>query len=347
MTVPTAALERAVAVLDSHPLVDGHNDLPWALRQAAVIANLEQVEFVHQLVARNPTTLGLALSADEIQAVFASGRIASLLGAEGGHSIGCSMGTLRSLYRLGVRYMTLTHNDNVAWADSATDEPRLNGLSQFGREVVLEMNRLGMLVDLSHVSPDTMNAALDTSEAPVIFSHSSARALVDHVRNVPDSVLSRLPDNGGVCMVTFVPDFVSTDCFAWSTELGRAMVGAGLEPKSWAARMTFAPEFAKSHPRPRATIAQVADHVEHVREVAGIGGVGIGGDYDGCDAMPVDLEDVTGYPRFLAELMERGWSEDETAALAGGNVIRALREAESAARRVQKERGPALVRFTE
>jgi len=382
-----------MGVLESQPLVDGHNDLPWALRlaagydmdrmdpagpiatthtdlprlrqgrvgaqfwstyvpsdlpdHAAVIANLEQVDFVHQLVARHPDTLGLALSADDIQTVFSSGRIGSLLGAEGGHSIGCSMGTLRSLYRLGVRYMTLTHNDNVAWADSATDEPRLNGLSEFGREVVREMNRLGMLVDLSHVSPDTMNAALDTSEAPVIFSHSSARALVDHVRNVPDAVLARLPSNGGVCMVTFVPDFISSECFAWSTELGRAMIEAGLDPKSWNARMQFAPGFEGSHPRSRATIAQVADHVEHVREVAGIDGVGIGGDYDGCDAMPVGLDDVTGYPRLLAELIERGWSDTEIAALAGGNVIRALREAESASQRAQKERGPALIRFTE
>jgi len=390
MTEPTA-LERALGLLQRHPLVDGHNDLPWAMRlaagydmdrvnpagpiasthtdlarlrqggvgaqfwstyvpsdlpeDAAVIANLEQIDFVHQLVARHPDTLGLALSADDIQTVFAGGRIASLLGAEGGHSIGCSMGTLRSLYRLGVRYMTLTHNDNVPWADSATDEPRLNGLSEFGREVVREMNRLGMLVDLSHVSPDTMSAALDTSEAPVIFSHSSARALVDHVRNVPDAVLSRLQDNGGVCMVTFVPDFVSSECFAWSSELGRAMLEAGLNPKSWDARVEFAVGFEDLHPRPRATIKQVADHVEHVRELAGIGGVGIGGDYDGCDAMPVGLEDVTGYPRLLAELMERGWSEGEIAALAGGNLIRALREAESAARRAQKERGPALIRF--
>ena len=388
-----SSLSRAEALLQRHPLVDGHNDLPWAMRHLAaydmdevdpsarlvrthtdlprlreghvgaqfwstyvpsnlpgheaVTAHLEQVDFVHQMVARCSDTLGLARSAEDIERVFAEGRIASLLGAEGGQSIGCSMGALRAVYALGVRYMTLTHNDNVAWADSATDEPAVGGLSPFGREVVREMNRLGMLVDLSHVSADTMAAALDTTEAPVIFSHSSTRALVDHVRNVPDDILARLPANGGVCMVTFVPDFVSAECFAWSKELGAAMTAAGLDPKDWPARMAFAPDFERDNPRPRASLAQVADHVDHVREVAGIAAVGVGGDYDGCDAMPSGLQDVTGYPRLLAELMGRGWSDQDCAALAGGNVIRALRETESVARRAQKERGPSLVRFTE
>lgn len=380
-------------VLSRWPLVDGHNDFPWAHRElarydmaaadpaarisgthtdlprlrqggvgaqfwsvyvpstlagdAAVAATLEQVDFVHQLVARHPDQLGLALDADEVETVFASGRVASLIGAEGGHSIGCSLGTLRMLYRLGVRYLTLTHNDNVAWADSATDTPRLGGLSEFGREVVREMNRLGMLVDLSHVSPGTMSDALDVSEAPVVFSHSSCRALVDHPRNVPDSILERLADNGGVCMVTFVPYFVSAECAAWSEDLVAAMGAEGLDLRSWEARLEFGPRFEREHPRPVATVEQVADHVEHVREVAGLDGVGIGGDYDGCDAMPAGLDDVSGYPTLFNVLLRRGWSEEDCRCLAGGNALRVLREAGAAARRAQKERGPSLVRFEE
>jgi membrane dipeptidase len=384
-------LTRATELLRSTPLVDGHNDLPWALRHLAfyemdrvdpgsrleqthtdlvrlvegavgaqfwsvyvpsnlpgheaVTATLEQIDFVHQLVARHPDRLGLALTAADVERVFADGRIASLIGAEGGQSIGCSLGALRCLYQLGVRYMTLTHNDNNPWADSATDEPVLGGLSDFGREVVKEMNRLGMLVDLSHVSPGTMSDALDASDAPVIFSHSSSRALVDHRRNVPDDILERLATNGGVCMVTFVPDFVSAECFSWSEELAAAMAAESLEPRDWGARMAFARDFEKKQTRPRATIAQVADHVDHVREIAGVGAVGIGGDYDGCDATPIGLDDVSGYPRLVAELMERGWSEADCAGLAGGNVLRVLREAEAVAERTQKERGPSVVRF--
>ncbi|HET6809712.1 MAG TPA: dipeptidase [Acidimicrobiales bacterium] len=312
---------------------------------AAVAATLEQIDFVHELVGRHPDQLGLALDADALESVYASGRIASLIGAEGGHSIGCSLGTLRMLYRLGVRYLTLTHNDNVAWADSATDTPRLGGLSDFGREVVREMNRLGMLVDLSHVSPGTMSDALDVSEAPVVFSHSSCRALVDHPRNVPDPILERLARTGGVCMVTFVPYFVSAECAAWSEELVAALSEEGLDPRSWEDRMQFTPRFEGAHPRPVATVDQVADHVEHVREVAGLDCVGIGGDYDGCDAMPAGLEDVSGYPALFDTLLERGWSEEDCGQVAGGNVLRVLREVEAAARRARKERGPSLVRF--
>jgi len=383
--------ESARALLARHPLIDGHNDFPWAHRQlagydmdqldpatrltgthtdlvrlrqggvgaqfwsvyvpsslagdAAVAATLEQIDFVHQLVARHPDQLGLALTADEVRSVFASGRVASLIGAEGGHSIACSMAALRALYALGTRYLTLTHNDNVPWADSATDEARLGGLGPFGHEVVREMNRLGMLVDLSHVSQGTMSDALDTSEAPVIFSHSSCRQLVDHPRNVPDVILARLPANGGVCMVTFVPYFVSSACAAWSDQLSAAMTTAGLDPGDWSSRMSFGAEFERRSPRPAATVAQVADHIEHVREVAGIDFVGIGGDFDGCDAMPVGLDDVSGYPELFAELGQRGWSEAECAKVAGGNVLRALSEAEAVAARASKERGPSRARF--
>jgi membrane dipeptidase len=381
------------SLLGRWPLVDGHNDFPWAHRQlasydmgavdprarltgthtdlprlreggvgaqfwsvyvpstlagdAAVAATLEQIDFVHQLVERHPDELGRALDVAEVESVFASGRIASLIGAEGGHSIGCSLGTLRMLYRLGVRYLTLTHNDNVAWADSATDTPRLGGLSDFGREVVREMNRLGMLVDLSHVSPGTMSDALDVTEAPVIFTHSSCHELVDHPRNVPDPILRRLADNGGVCMVTFVPYFVSAECAAWSEEVVTAMEAEGLDLRSWDARAEFTPRFERRHPRPVATVDQVADHVDHVREVAGLDCIGIGGDYDGCDAMPAGLDDVSGYPALFDALLGRGWSEEECGLVAGGNILRVMREAEVAARRARKDRGPSLVRFAE
>jgi membrane dipeptidase len=360
----------ARALLDRHPLVDGHNDLPWAMREQvgydlgrydvgvrqtgthtdlvrlrdggvgaqfwsvyvpsslpdgeAVIATLEQVDFVHRLIATYPGDLRLATTAEEAGAAFADGRIASLIGAEGGHSIGGSLAVLRQLHRLGVRYLTLTHNDNVAWADSATDQPRLGGLSDFGRDVVREMNALGMLVDLSHVSTDTMRDALDTSASPVVFSHSSCRALVDHPRNVPDEILERLRTNGGVCMVTFVPSFVSEACNAWDAGVRERMVAEGLDPRDLD---TWVKVAAATPGRPTATVGDVADHVEHAREVAGIDHVGIGGDYDGCDVLPRGLEDVSGYPRLFAELLDRGWSEAECARLAGGNVLRVLRDA--------------------
>jgi membrane dipeptidase len=381
-------LASARHILEHHPLVDGHNDLPWAMRlaagydldrfdvgtrqtatrtdlprlregrvgaqfwsvyvparlagQAAVTATLEQIDFVYTMTARYPDHLSMAFTADDVDASFTRGTIASLLGAEGGHSIDCSMGTLRMLHALGVRYMTLTHNDNVPWADSATDQPRLHGLSDFGREVVREMNRAGMLVDLSHVSAATMAHALETSDAPVIFSHSSCRGLVEHPRNVPDDVLRTLATNGGVCMVTFVPDFVSPECAEWSAEVTAAMAAEGLNPRDLDERTSFGAEYATTRPRPVATAEQVADHVEHVREVAGIEHVGIGGDYDGCDDLPAGLEDVAQYPRVFAELLERGWSEDECAQLAGGNVLRVLRDAESTAARLQRERSPSL-----
>jgi membrane dipeptidase len=230
-----------------------------------------------------------------------------------------------------VRYLTLTHNDNVPWADSATDAEVLGGLNDFGREVVAELNRLGMLVDLSHVSANTMRDALAVTESPVIFSHSSARALCDHVRNVPDDVLRRLPANGGVCMVTFVPYFISEDCRAYDELVTVEMVHRGENVRDWPTRVRAIARYAEDHPRAVATVAQVADHIEHVRDVAGVEHVGIGGDYDGCDALPVGLEDVSRYPALIAELIDRQWSSKELAALTGENALRVLADAERGA----------------
>ncbi|WP_083707174.1 dipeptidase [Intrasporangium flavum] len=386
--VADASLSRARRLLAEHPLVDGHNDLPWAARELtrydfealdvsgrltstqtdlprlrdggvgaqfwsvfvpstlpegeAVIATLEQVDAVHRMVATWPGELALALSADDVEAARAGGRIASLLGAEGGHSIGSSLAALRALHALGVRYLTLTHNDNTPWADSATDVPAAGGLTAFGHEVVREMNRVGMLVDLSHVAATTMRAALATTAAPVVFSHSSALALCDTPRNVPDDVLAALPANGGVCMVTFVPEFVSPDTAAWRVEAAAAAAEVGVDAKDWEAFGRFTATWSHEHPKPDATIAQVADHVEHVREVAGLDHVGIGGDYDGTDTFPVGLEDVSGYPRLVAELLERRWSDDEVSRLVRGNVLRVLRDAEAVARDLQATRSPAI-----
>ena len=361
-------------MLSRFPLIDGHNDLPWEIREnyggldaidltrrvvgtdtdiprlveggvggqfwsvfvpsrlageAAVTATLEQVDLVHRMIRRYPSRFELALTSDDVEQAFASRRIASLLGAEGGHSIGGSLGVLRSLYALGVRYLTLTHNSSVGWASSATDDVVPGGLTDFGRAVVAEMQRLGMLVDLSHVAPSTMHAALDVARAPVIFSHSSALALCDNPRNVPDDVLRKLAGNGGVCMVTFVPFFVSQECTDWFAGLTAEAEQRGLDRRNLAAVFDLRPEWEAAHPLPVATLAQVADHVEHVRAVAGVGHVGIGGDYDGTPAFPAGLHDVSRYPALFAELQRRGWSEADLAALAGGNILRVLRESES------------------
>ena len=383
--------DRARKLLSRVPLLDGHNDLPWALREAgcagldgpdlsepvsftqtdlprlaaggvgaqfwsvyvppapagaaAVAATLEQIDLVRRMIRRYPGQLELALTADDVQRIFATGRVASLIGAEGGHSIASSMGVLRALYALGVRYLTLTHNANVPWADSATDQPRAGGLTEFGRAVVREMQRLGMLADLSHVSPATMGDTLDVAEAPVIFSHSSALALCDHPRNVPDGILARLRDNGGVCMVTFVSSFVSPECWAWERELTAEMERRGADPWELPARDRVRGELAAVSPLPRATLAQVAGHVEHVREVAGLDHVGLGGDFDGTDQLPDGLADVSCYPALLGELLARGWSEEDCAKLAGGNILRVMQEAETAARELSARRPPSTARI--
>ncbi|NUP36759.1 MAG: membrane dipeptidase [Streptomyces sp.] len=382
-------LARARDLLAAHPVVDGHNDLPWALREQvaydldrldvsadqsgrlhtdiprlraggvgaqfwsvyvsveltgadAVTATLEQIDVVRRMAERHPADLALALTADEVEKARAEGRIASLMGAEGGHSIDCSLGVLRSLYELGVRYMTLTHNTNTPWADSATDEPAAGGLTAFGEEVVREMNRLGMLVDLSHVSADTMRAALRVTEAPVLFSHSSARAVCDHVRNIPDDVLAALPGNGGVAMATFVPKFILPAAIDWTLAADANMRDHGLHPlDTTPAGMAVQRAFEAANPRPPATAATVADHLDHMREVAGVDHVGIGGDYDGTAFTPQDMADVAGYPQLVAELLRRGWSDADLAKLTWGNAVRVLRDAESAATAIRARRGPS------
>ncbi len=326
-------------------LPDTHTDIPrlveggvggqfWSVfvpatlaGDAAVTAVIEQIDLVHRMVDRYPARFSLALTAADVDQAFRAGKIASLLGAEGGHSIAGSLGVLRAMYALGVRYMTLTHNSNVGWADSATNAVDTGGLSDFGRSVVAEMNRLGMLVDLSHVSAATMHAALDVSTAPVIFSHSSARAVCDNPRNVPDDVLRRLAVNGGVCMVTFVPFFVSQECADWFTALRAEVAAQGDDPADLSAVFALLPSWERDHPMPPATIAQVADHIDHIREVAGVDHVGIGGDFDGTPVTPVGLHDVSRYPALFAELQRRRWSESDLAALAGANTLRTLRAA--------------------
>lgn len=304
----------------------------------SVVATLEQIDCVRRIIARYPGDFRAARTADDVRAAIAEGKIAALMGAEGGHSIAGSLGVLRTLRALGVAYMTLTHNQNVPWADAATDVPAAGGLTDFGREVVAEMNRIGMLVDISHVAPATMRDALAVSKAPVIFSHSSCRRLTDHVRNAPDDVLHALAANGGVLMVSFVPAFVSQACAdhaaAERAERDRLGLGAyqydndaGKVPAAVQAFRAWQTE----NPEPLASLADVADHVEHAREVAGVDHIGLGGDYDGVPALPPGLEDVSGYPRLLAELADRSWSDADLAKLTSGNILRVLHEAEQVA----------------
>lgn len=310
----------------------------------AVQAVLEQIDLVKRLADRYPDALEVALGADDVERIHRAGKVASLIGMEGGNAIDDSLPVLRQLYAAGARYLTLTHSASLHWADSATDAPRSGGLSPFGREVVREMNRLGMLVDLSHTSPETMRDALEVSVAPVIYSHSSTRALCDHVRNVPDDVLRRLPDNGGVVMVTFVPSFISEEVRIWretyEAEGDRLRTlhpgDAGRE-----AVQTALDAWREAHPAPEATLAQVADHIEHVRRVAGIDHVGLGSDFDGITSEPEDLADVADFPTLLAELLRRGWSDADVAKLAGGNLLRVLHQAEQVAARLQHERPPS------
>jgi membrane dipeptidase len=296
-----------------------------------------------------PQHLDVALTADDVERIMRAGRIASLLGAEGGHAIENSMGALRMYHELGVRYLTLTHNVTLDWADAGTDAARHNGLTAFGREVVREMNRLGMIVDLSHTSPATMRDALDATQAPVMFSHSNARALTDVPRNVPDEILRRMPANGGIVKVTFVPAFLSDEVAAWGNvrrpqlqaELDRTLAGVA----DAAQRERITREFWERHPRPRATIADVADHIEHIRRVAGVDHIGIGADYDGITTVPAGLEDVSTYPALFAELIRRGYSDDELKAIAGGNVLRVMRRAEGTAERLRAERPASDARY--
>lgn len=386
-----AAEARARRILERTPLIDGHNDLPWALRQShgrdpfavdlttdlqastrlhtdiprlraggvggqfwsvyvpaslspndAAVATWEQIDIVRRLVAAYPDVFELATTADDIVRIHRQGRIASLMGIEGGYSIDDSLGLLREFHEAGVRYMTLTHSKTTTWADSATDAPKWGGLSPFGEQVVKEMNRLGMMVDLSHVSEDTMLDAMRVSEAPVIFSHSSARAVTGHARNVPDSVLRLMAEDGGVVMVTFVPGFVSEAVRAWSA--ARAAEDArlkSLNPGNPQAVTDGLAAWVAANPVPRAAVADVVAHIQHVREVAGIDHVGLGGDFDGVDSLPDGISGVDAYPRILAALMEDGWTEADIRKLAGENVLRVMRAVEGVAASKRAER-PSL-----
>ncbi|HEX2252314.1 MAG TPA: dipeptidase [Thermoanaerobaculia bacterium] len=308
----------------------------------AVKATLEQIDVVHRLAARYPQVLELAWSADDVERIHAAGRIASLIGVEGGHSIDGSIAVLRQFHELGARYMTLTHWKGHAWADAATSPPEHGGLTDFGREVVREMNRLGMLVDLSHVSPDTMRDALEVAEAPVIFSHSSAGGVADHPRNVPDDVLPLVRANGGVVMVTFVPGFLREDVSLWWAEAAAAAARfESLWPHDPARQEAEMEAWRAAHPSPPVTLADAADHIDHLRATVGVDHVGIGSDFDGIGAVPIGLEDVSTYPALLAELLRRGYSEEEIGKIAGGNVLRAMRRAEAVAARLQRDRGPS------
>ncbi|GLS00704.1 membrane dipeptidase [Brevundimonas denitrificans] len=383
-----ASEARARRILERTPLIDGHNDLPWALRQNhgndphavdlttnldastllhtdiprlraggmggqfwsvyvpatlappdAAVATFEQIDTVKRLVAAYPDVFELATTADDIQRIHRRGRIASLIGMEGGYSIDDSLGLLREFHDSGARYITLTHSRTTTWADSATDAPKWGGLSPFGEDVVREMNRLGMMVDLSHVSEETMLDAMRVSDAPVIFSHSSARAVTAHPRNVPDSVLRLMAEDGGVVMVTFVPGFVSETVRTWNS--ARSAEDArlkSLNPGDPAAVTAGLVAWAAAHPEPVATIADVVAHIQHIRDTAGIDHVGLGGDYDGVDSLPVGLEGVDAYPRLLAALMANGWSESDIRKLAGENVLRVMRAVESVAAGKRGER---------
>lgn len=411
--VPAASAQAADAALSARidrvlattPLIDGHNDLPWAIREgfgnaagvdlsrntanlplksqdgetltplmtdiprlrkghvggqfwsvwipatvtgpAAVKMTLEQIDIVRTMVARYPQDLQMAWSADDIMRAFKAGRVASLIGVEGGHQIDNSLPVLRQMYALGARYMTLTHTLNNDWADAATDAPRHHGLTPFGRAVVHEMNRLGMLVDLSHVSPDTMRAAIEASAAPVMFSHSGARALDDHPRDVPDDVLQMVARNHGIVMATFATAYVSPASNRWAADRAaeqtrfNAPPYAGLyigQPERARAAMA---EWDRAHPRPVVPLALVADHIEHIRKLAGIDCVGIGSDFDGIDDTPQGLDGVDKYPALLKELARRGWTDAELGKLAGGNMLRVMRAAETVAARLQKTEAPS------
>lgn len=381
-------VERARKLLHESPILDGHNDYPWAVREkaqlnldlldirrpqpaimtdiarlqtggvggqfwsvyvpspkpgedpgASVSMTLDQIDIVHQMMARYSATMELALTAADVERIWKAGKFASLIGMEGGHSIDSSLGNLRMMYRLGARYMTLTHSLNVPWADSATDTPALHGLSPFGEQVVKEMNRLGMLVDLSHTSPETMAAVLRVTAAPVIFSHSSARALTDVPRNVPDEILTQVTKNGGLVMVTFVPGFVSQDVADYNRRENEQRATLTADPANNADAVTKAMSaWSQANPAPRASLLQVADHIDHIKKVAGIDHIGVGGDFDGITAVVVGLEDVSTYPQLFAELMRRGYTDEDLRKIANKNILRVLKAAEVTAARIQSGR---------
>ncbi len=359
-------------------MIDGHNDLPWAMRRhfdgdldradlsgsvpevhtdiprlrsggvtgqfwsvyvpstlpgpTAVSTTLAQIDFVHRMIERYPDDFVLALSASDVESAASSGRIASMLGMEGGHSIDESLSVLRMMFDLGVRYMTLTHNHNVSWADSATDDRVLGGMNDFGRDVVREMNRIGMIVDLSHVSTEVMHQALETSARPVMFSHSSARSLCDVARNVPDDVLSTLSTNGGICMVAFVADFLSPAFARWFEESQEMVVAEGGDPRLSADVDALMARRSRTDPPPTVTVHDVAGHIEHVRDVAGVDHVGIGGDYGGSTLMPADLHDVSTYPLLFETLRGRGWSTRDLDRLRRANILRVMHDNEPSTR---------------
>lgn len=389
--------QQAIEILESVPLFDGHNDVPWQYRNRvgykfseldfydtthldppmhtdiprlregrvgaqwwsvyvsanisepeAVKQTMEQIDFVHRLVERYPDHFELALTADDVERVFEDGKIASLIGMEGGHSINNSLAVLRMFYELGARYMTITHGRTLDWADAAGDDPQHDGLTEFGEEVIREMNRLGMLVDLSHVTPATMRDAIRVSEAPVMFSHSNALALTGHPRNVPDDVLELTAENGGIVMVTFVETFTSEERrqhFAERAAYQRKMeyLNPGI-PDVVRDKMRA---WDEENEAPKSTLEQVADHIDHIRDLIGAEYIGIGGDYDGIPTLPLGLEDVSTYPDLFAELLRRGYTEDELRKIAGLNMLRVMRGAEEVSERLRSVREPSEVLITD
>lgn len=385
--------EQAIEILESVPLIDGHNDVPWQYRNRvgykfseldfydtthleramhtdiprllegrvgaqwwsvyvsadlsedeAVKRTLEQIDFVHRLVEKYPDHFELALTADDVERIFADGKIASLIGMEGGHSIANSLAVLRMMYDLGARYMTITHSRTLDWADAAGDDPQHDGLTEFGEEMIREMNRLGMLVDLSHTTPATMHDALRVTEAPVIFSHSNARALSGHPRNVPDDVLHLTRENNGIVMVTFVESFTSEERRVYYAN--RAAYQRKMEylypgqPDSITAYMQ---SWDSENEAPKSTLEQVADHIDHIRDQIGVDHIGIGGDYDGVSTLPIGLEDVSTYPDLFAELLARGYSSEDLQKIAGLNMLRVMRVAEEVSARLRSEQTPSEV----
>lgn len=384
---------RAIEILESVPLFDGHNDVPWQYRNRveykfseldfnntagldnpmhtdiprliegrvgaqwwsvyvsanipeneAVKQTMEQIDFVHRMVGKYPDHFELALTADDVERIFEEGKIASLIGMEGGHSIANSLAVLRRFYQLGARYMTITHGRTLDWADAAGDEPRHDGLSAFGEEVIREMNRLGMAVDLSHVTPATMKDALAVTEAPVMFSHSSARAVSGHVRNVPDEILPLVKENGGIVMVTYVGSFVSEELRQYYADRSAYVQKVEyLNPGEMDVIAEKMEEWDAEHEAPEVTLEDLADHIDHLRDKIGVDYIGVGGDYDGTSGLPTGLEDVSTYPNLFAELLERGYSEEDLRKIAGLNMLRVLRGVEETAARLQAEREPSEV----